>query len=133
MTYILYFVTPEKTQGVDKDPWQRPAKINQLVHSERHDASSQNIILHPGIPCGPESLGNVEMGIVFGYIFKLAPVSARGQRGGIPTTVRTNSRVTRGTRGEKKGEGFRVHCVSQGPQLEADVMVGKEKLNSNAK
>jgi hypothetical protein len=34
------------------------------VHDERHDASGQDIILHPSIPGGPQSLNNIEVSVV---------------------------------------------------------------------
>jgi len=50
------------------------------MHHERHDASCQDVILHIGIPGGPESLRNVKVNIIFGNLIELAPERFWGDR-----------------------------------------------------
>lgn len=82
--YILNLVFVEVTYVVDNDPGQRAAKVDNFVHQKGHDASSENVVLHVGVPRSPQALEDVEMDIVFGDFIKLAPVSVLGheKRGG---------------------------------------------------
>lgn len=87
--YVLNLVLSEKTETVDEDPWERSAEIHKFVHHERHDTGCEDIVLHKGVPSFPESLENVEVDIVLGDFFKVAPVRLRRRRkeGGIPREV----------------------------------------------
>lgn len=92
-TYTLNLVSIEETHTIDNDPWKRAAEIDHLVDGEGHDSGGQNIILHPRIPCNPQSLCHTEiMGIIFGDILILAPIGAGGRHGGIPRNERVNMR-----------------------------------------
>lgn len=64
------------------------------MHHKRHDAGSQDIILHPSIPGGPQPLNDIEVGVVFRNFVKLAPVR-RGRREsrGIPEVESDPDRV----------------------------------------
>jgi len=46
------------------------------VHEEGHDAGGQDVIANEGVPGGPETLEVVELDVVLGDLFELAPVSA---------------------------------------------------------
>lgn len=85
-TYVLNFVLPEETKSVDENPWKRSAKVYDFVHHEGHDTGCEDIVLHVGVPGGPESLENIEMDIILGDFFELAPVclGCRGEKSGIP-------------------------------------------------
>lgn len=83
-TYILNLVALEPTQGINEDPGKGSTEVDQLVHHEGHDTGGENIVLHPGIPSSPQSLGDVQIGVEFGDFLILAPVGGRGQHGGIP-------------------------------------------------
>ncbi|KAJ5806951.1 hypothetical protein N7474_010543 [Penicillium riverlandense] len=43
------------------------------MHDEGHDAGSEDIILHPCVPGGPQALGDVQVGIVLGNLGELGP------------------------------------------------------------
>jgi hypothetical protein len=90
----LNLVSVEETQAIDEHPRKRAAEVEQLVDSEGHDASGQDIVLHPRIPCDPQSLCHAQVGIGFGDILILAPIGAgaRGQHGRIPRNKRVNMR-----------------------------------------
>lgn len=62
--YILNLVVFQQTQAIDDDPGQGASEVDDFVHDERHDASGQDIILHPSIPGGPQSLNNIEVSVV---------------------------------------------------------------------
>ena len=83
-TYTLDLVSLEETQAINEDPRKRAAEVEQLVNGEGHDAGGQDIILHPRIPCDPQSLCHAQVGIGFGDILILAPIGAGGQHGRIP-------------------------------------------------
>lgn len=91
-TYTLNLVSVEETQAIDEDPRKRAAEVEQLVDDEGHDAGGQDIILHPRIPCDPQSLCHAQVGIRFGDILILAPIGAGGQHGRIPRRKRVNMR-----------------------------------------
>ena len=91
-TYTLNLVSLEETQAIDEDPRKRAAEVEQLVDDEGHDAGGQDIILHPRIPCDPQSLCHAQVGIGFGDILILAPIGAGGQHGRIPRRKRVNMR-----------------------------------------
>ena len=91
-TYTLNFVSLEETQAIDENPRKRAAEVEQLVNGEGHYASGQDIILHPRIPCNPQSLCHAQVGIGFGDILILAPIGAGGQHGRIPRRKRVNMR-----------------------------------------
>lgn len=81
LTYVLNFVFVEETQSIDEDPRKGATKVNELVHGEGHDTGSKDIILHPGVPSRPQSLGDIQIGIVFCDLIILAPVGGGGQHG----------------------------------------------------
>lgn len=91
-TYTLNLVSIEETQAIYEDPWKRAAEVEQLVNDEGHDAGGQNIILHPRIPCDPQSLCHAQVDIGLGDILILAPIGAGGQHGRIPRRKRVNMR-----------------------------------------
>lgn len=91
-TYTLNFVSLEETQAIDENPRKRAAEVEQLMNGEGHYASGQDIILHPCIPCNPQSLCHAQVGIGFGDILILAPIGAGGQHGRIPRRKRVNMR-----------------------------------------
>lgn len=91
-TYTLNLVSLEETQAIDEDPRKRAAEVEQLVDDEGHNAGGQDIILHPRIPCDPQSLCHAQVAIEFGDILILAPIGARGQHGRIPRRKRVNKR-----------------------------------------
>lgn len=91
-TYTLNLVSLEETQAINEDPQKRAAEVEQLVDSEGHDAGGQDIILHPCIPCDPQSLCHAQVGIGFGDILILAPIGAGGQHGRIPKRKKVNMR-----------------------------------------
>lgn len=84
---VLDLVSLEETETVDEDPGQRTTEVDEFVHGEGHDAGGQNIVLHPGIPGGPELLGHIELAVQFRDFLVLAPVGARGQCGRVPGEV----------------------------------------------
>jgi len=75
-THVLNLVFVEIWNAVDDHPRQRSTKIDNLVHEKGHDASGQDIIADKGVPGSPETLKVVELNIVFGDFFELAPVGA---------------------------------------------------------
>lgn len=83
-TYTLDLVSLEQTQAINEDPRKRAAEVEQLMDSKGHDAGGQDIILHPRIPCDPQSLCHAQVGIGFGDILILAPIGAGGQHGRMP-------------------------------------------------
>lgn len=91
-TYTLNLVSLEETQAIDEDPLKRAAEVEQLVDDEGHNAGGQDIILHPRIPCDPQSLCHAQVGIGFGDILILAPIGAGGQHGRIPRRKRVSMR-----------------------------------------
>jgi hypothetical protein len=50
VTNILDLVLVERGDGIDDDPGERPAKVDNLVHDEAHDSRRKNVILPPQIP-----------------------------------------------------------------------------------
>lgn len=83
--------------SIDDNPGKRSAKIDELVHHEGYDAGGKDIVLHVGVPRGPETFSDIEMSIVFGNLVILAPVR-RGRRGkevcGIPEKRREKISVS---------------------------------------
>lgn len=49
-TNILDLPLVEERNGIDDDPWEGPAEIDELVHDEAHDARRDRVILHPEVP-----------------------------------------------------------------------------------
>ena len=49
-TDLLQLVLVEHGEGVDDHPRDRPAKVDDLVHEEAHEAGREGVILHPKIP-----------------------------------------------------------------------------------
>lgn len=84
------------------------------MHGKGHDAGGQDIVLHPSIPCRPESLCHIQLSIVFRDLVELAPVGARGQHSGIP---RETSAM--GTWEHRRGGGRAkcTLCLSQGTEI----------------
>lgn len=80
----MNFILSEESETIDNDPWERSAEIHEFVHHERHDTCCQDIVLHIGIPCVPQSLEDIEMDIVFRDLLEGVPVSlrARSKEGG---------------------------------------------------
>ena len=108
-TYTLNLVSLKETQAIDEDPRKRAAKVEQLVDDEGHDAGGQDIVLHPRIPCDPQSLCHAQVGIGFGNIPILAPIGAGGQLGRIPRRKKVSMRHSTTehnstTRGVQKAE-----------------------------
>jgi hypothetical protein len=91
-TYTLNLVSIKEPQAINEDPRKRAAEVEQLVDGEGHDAGGQYIILHPRIPCDPQSLCHAQVGIGFGDILILAPIGAGGKHGRIPRRKRVNIR-----------------------------------------
>ena len=54
----LVFV--ELWHAVDNDPGEGASEVDELMHGEGHDSSSEDIVLHVGIPGSPETLKDVE-------------------------------------------------------------------------
>lgn len=50
-TDILELVFVEVRDAVDNDPGEGPSEVDDLVHDESHDASGEDVVLHPKIPC----------------------------------------------------------------------------------
>jgi hypothetical protein len=73
-TDILDLVAVEVWYPIDDDPRKGATKVDDLVHDEGHDTGGEDIVLHVGIPGGPETLGGIEMRIVLGDLFVLVPV-----------------------------------------------------------
>ena len=88
-SHLLDLVFPEHGQHVDYYPGQRATKVDGLVHDEGHDACSEDIVLHVGVPGHPHALGVVERDMVLGDFFEGAPVGVLCHRrqeagGGVP-------------------------------------------------
>lgn len=75
-TYVLDLVLVKVWSAVDDHPWNRAAKVDNLVHEERHDARGKDIVTNESVPCSPEAFKVVELNIVFRNLFKLTPVCA---------------------------------------------------------
>lgn len=81
-THVLQLPLVEEGDGVDDDPGERSAKVDELVHDETHNTRRDCVILHPEVPglggCQharskvlrlgeevrayrPETLGNIEV------------------------------------------------------------------------
>lgn len=71
---VLELVFSEPGEPIRNEPNQRAAKVDGFMHDEGHDAGSQYIILHIGIPCRPHTLHEIEVAIVLRYLLKLAPI-----------------------------------------------------------
>ena len=83
VAYILDFVFVEVWDAVYDCPWNRAAKINDLVHDEGHDSGSEDIVLQICIPSCPQALQKIKVDVVFGDLIELAPVSVgRGGKEG---------------------------------------------------
>ena len=83
--YILNLVLLEVWNVADNKPGQASTEVDELVHQEGHDTGSEDVILHPSIPGGPQPLSIVEVDVVLGYLVELTPVGLRGgveERGG---------------------------------------------------
>ena len=111
-TYTLNLVSIKETQAINEDPRKRAAEVEQLVDGEGHDAGGQDIILHPRIPCDPQSLCHSQVGVVFGDILILAPIGAGGQHGRIPRRKRVSmQQIQQKSMVAKKRRN--KHCGSQ--------------------
>jgi hypothetical protein len=44
------------------------------MHHEGHNTGSQDIVLHPRVPGGPQPLCDIELGVVLSDFFELTPV-----------------------------------------------------------
>lgn len=53
VTCLLNLPSAEVGYGVDNDPWQTATKVDDLVHDKGHDASGEDVILHPQVPRRP--------------------------------------------------------------------------------
>jgi len=62
--YLLNLVLVEIGNTVNDDPGQRSAKVHGLVHDERHDSGSQDVVAHPSVPSEPHLLKVVELDVV---------------------------------------------------------------------
>lgn len=69
-THVLDLVLVEGGYGVDYDPGQTAAKVDDLVHHEGHDAGGEGIILHVEIPRGPEALCHAELDMDLGHLLE---------------------------------------------------------------
>lgn len=78
-THVLDLIILQETKAVYKNPRQRATKINNLMHQERHDTRSENIVLHPGIPRRPHPFHDVQIGMMLRNLGELAPISVDGQ------------------------------------------------------
>ena len=54
-TYVLDLVLVEVGDHVDDDPGQGAPEVDQLMQDERHDAGSQDVVLHVGVPRSPHA------------------------------------------------------------------------------
>lgn len=79
VSHILDLVLVEVGDTVDDHPRNGAPKIHKLMHSERHDSSRQDIILHECIPGGPQAFEDIEMNVVFRNLVELTPVGVRGR------------------------------------------------------
>ena len=115
-TDVLKFVLVEEWNGVDDHPREGPAKVDNLVHDEAHDARGDRVILHPEIPglwvqvrtvvfvklgakglgggtYGPQALEDVEVDIVLGDLLENGgDGGSRGQtrNGRVPACARVS-------------------------------------------
>jgi hypothetical protein len=62
------------------DPWRRASEIHDFMHGERQDTRSQNIIVHIGIPGGPQSLKIIERHMSSAYLVELGPIFGNSLR-----------------------------------------------------
>lgn len=69
-THVLNLVLVEGGDGVNQHVGQAAAKVDNFVHCEGHDAGGEGIILPPEVPSSPQALGNVEVNIDLGDLFK---------------------------------------------------------------
>lgn len=96
---MLNFVSVEEgRKGVDDDPGDRAAKVDGFVHHKRHDARSKHIVLHVGVPSGPELLEIIERGIGGADLVECGPVfgdSVRKRSGGVPRSLVRQKRFNR--------------------------------------
>lgn len=69
-TYVLNLVLVEGGNGIDDDPWQTTAKVDNLVHHERHDTSGEGVILHVHVPGSPGALENAKMNMYLGNLLE---------------------------------------------------------------
>lgn len=67
-THVLELVLIHKRHGVNQHPWQAAAKVDDLVHHERHDAGGECIILDVEVPRSPEALEDVEVNVQLGHL-----------------------------------------------------------------
>ena len=88
--YILNLVPVEPGYSVDYDPRQTAAKVDSFMHHLRsvslcasrtidsahkgQDSRGENIVLHPGIPCRPQSLQDVQVNVGLRDQVVVAPV-----------------------------------------------------------
>jgi len=77
---VLNLVSVEIWYPIDDHPWQRTAKVNELMHHERHNTGCEDIVLHVGIPCSPHPLENIEVNVVSRNLVELAPVGVWRRR-----------------------------------------------------
>jgi hypothetical protein len=70
----------ERGETINYYPRERTAEINYFVHSEGHNAGSQNIVAHIGIPGSPEPLKEVERDLSSTYLIELGPVFGNSLR-----------------------------------------------------
>ena len=64
-TYLLNLVLVECWYPVDDHPRYGTAKVDDLVHEERHDSGGEDVVTNVGVPCRPHEFEIVELDIVF--------------------------------------------------------------------
>jgi len=64
----LNLVFVEVGYGIDYNPGNAAAKIDGFVHDETEDSGREDIVLHVGIPTGPQSLKDVQVNIILGQL-----------------------------------------------------------------
>ena len=85
---VLDLVAPKEFHAVHDEPGQRAAKVDQLVQHKGQEPRGQDVVLHVRVPGRPGPLEDVEMHVVLGDFFELAPVRVRlgkvEEGGGVP-------------------------------------------------
>lgn len=77
---LLNLVLLEVGDVVNNHPWDASTKIDDLVHHERHDTCSEDIILHVLVPRSPQFLSSVEINLNSADLVVNGPVSAEVRR-----------------------------------------------------
>lgn len=76
-TYSLDLELPEIGNLVHNDKRKSSAKVDDFVYAKRHDACSEHVVLHVGIPCCPSFLKDVEVNVVLGNLVEVLRIRDR--------------------------------------------------------